>query len=121
MNDDMNITKDKSSHIKGPSSTLLGFSFIVLTSIKSMGLATYGITDEISGLCVVLYAFSTIFSFASIRSFHLAKWHINYEWLADTLFLIALLLTACLSILLVFDVVKLGKWKLHYSYISKNL
>jgi len=102
-------TNNKSAHIIGPSSTLLGFSFLVLTSMKGLGLSRYGTADEVSGICVVLYSLSTIMSFASIRSFHFSKKRINYEKIADVIFLIALILTAILSILLVFDVVRLGK------------
>ncbi|MDB5161807.1 MAG: hypothetical protein JWM52_315 [Candidatus Saccharibacteria bacterium] len=108
MNDETNTPQEKSSHIIGPSSTLLGFSFLVLTSINSLNLSTKGITDEISGLCVVLYSFSTIFSFASIRSFHINKRRINYEKIADYTFLTALVLTALASVLLVFGIVKIG-------------
>jgi hypothetical protein len=110
MNDEINTTGNRPvHHIIGPSSTLLGFSFLVLTSIKSLGLSTQGISDEIAGVCVILYSLSTVFSFASISSFKIGKKYINFEKIADITFLIALIFTVALSLLLVFDVVTLGK------------
>lgn len=110
MNDEMQSNKNTSHHIIGPSSTLLGFSFLVLTSIKSLGLSRYGVTDTVSATCVVLYAISTITTFVSIRTSDQQDGRLNYEKIADFIFLAALVLTTVLSILLALDLVKIGKY-----------
>lgn len=98
----------KSPHIMATSANLLGFTFIVLTSIRALGLAQRGITDEITGSCVILFALSTLTSFVSMRVvLHGRK--VILETIADSIFLLGTSLCLILALLLVFDVVQLGK------------
>jgi hypothetical protein len=96
--------KTKSSHILSSSANLLGFTFLILTSMKGLGLSKHGITDKITGICVILFALSSFISFISIRSSSAAKSD-SYETIADYIFLLGLALCSLLSILLVFNIV----------------
>lgn len=94
--------ENKSTHILATSSNLLGFSFLVLTSIKSLGLPQTAIIDNVVAILIVILAFSCMFSFSSIRakSSVVTKRH---ETVADYLFIIALMLIAFISVLAAFD------------------
>jgi hypothetical protein len=93
----------KSSHILQTSSNLLGFAFLVLTSIKGFGLPQAGLIDEFVSLLIVLFALSTALSFVSIRSSS-EEWSVRFETYADYAFLAGLFLTVLLSIFLASDV-----------------
>lgn len=96
----------KSPHILNTSANLLGFTFIVMTSIKALGVSSGGTLDRMVGICVILFALSALLSFMSmrVRAVRLTK---QYEWLADMIFLVGLILCLVLSILLALDVAKL--------------
>lgn len=96
--------ESKSPHILTTSANLLGFTFIVLSSIKGLGLAKNGITDKITGACVVLFALSSFISFTSMKTPSKTRSN-RYEEIADYLFLAGLGLCVVLSFLLVFDIV----------------
>ncbi|HUX35934.1 MAG TPA: hypothetical protein VMV71_02775 [Candidatus Paceibacterota bacterium] len=98
--------ENKSPHILNTSANLLGFTFIVLSSIKGLGLAQNGIADKIAGACVVLFALSSFISFASMKTISKTRSN-NYETFADYLFLMGLTLCVVLSFLLVFYVAKI--------------
>lgn len=97
---------NKSPHILGTSANLLGFTFLVLASIKGLGLSEHGLADEITGLCVILFASSSLLSFISMR-FANKTGGKNYEMFADIVFMAGLVMCLILSFLLVFEVVKL--------------
>lgn len=103
------IVKKHSHHILPTSANLLGFTFIVLTSIKSLGLSQYGITDEVTGVCVLLFALSSLLSFMSIRGNEKSTKTYYFEKLAQAIFFTALLLCLILALLLASNTVKLGK------------
>ena len=90
--------ENKSAHILSTSSNLLGFSFLVLTSMKSLHLPQTSIIDNVVAILIVILAFSCMFSFSSIRakSTDVSKRH---ETIADYLFIVALTLIAFISIL----------------------
>lgn len=102
------MAKPHSHHILPTAANLLGFTFLVLTSIKGLGLSPSGMTDKITGLCVVFFALSTLLSFLSIRS----EDHdtiIDYEKWAERTFFLALFICTVLSVLLAFDIARLGE------------
>jgi len=76
----------KSPHILNASSSLLGFSFVVLTGINSIGVADKTNIDEIAGIAIAIFTFSCIFSFLSIREDRERKSKF-YESVADYIFL----------------------------------
>jgi hypothetical protein len=94
----------KSPHILNASSSLVGFSFVVLTGINSLGVSDKTHIDEIAGIAIALFTFSCIFSFLSIRENreHQSKF---YETIADCIFLGGLLLLFVLSGLVEFKII----------------
>ena len=101
-------TASHSHHILPTAANLLGFTFLVLTSIKGLGLSPSGLTDKMTGVCVVLFALSTLLSFMSMRT---EDRHtvIDYEKWAGRTFFAALAICVALSVLLVLDVAHFGK------------
>lgn len=99
-------TNTNAPHILASASNLLGFSFLALSSLNSLGLAKRSFLDEIVGLCVVASALSCFFSFLSIRSHH-SKRSERFEAIADTIFFGTLLVITVTSILLVVDIIDL--------------
>jgi len=79
----------KSSHILNASSNLLGFSLIIITSLKITKISGSTHLDEFAAVSCLGFAFSCFFSFLSIRSKH-EKRRNKFEDIADYLFLIAL-------------------------------
>lgn len=79
----------KSSHILNASSNLLGFSMLIITSLKITKTSHNTYLDEFAGVACVFFAFSCFFSFMSIRS-KKEKMENRYEQIADYLFLTAL-------------------------------
>lgn len=82
----MNNNSTKSSHILNASANLVGFSFLILTSLKVMNLAQNTFADNIAALAVVTFIFSIIFSFVSIRTKNNEMSEI-FETIADYIFL----------------------------------
>ncbi|KQR91102.1 hypothetical protein ASG01_14560 [Chryseobacterium sp. Leaf180] len=81
--------KRKSPHILNASSSLLGFSLLIITSLKVSNASQHTSLDEFSAISGVLFACSCLFSFMAIRS----KTKIiekKFENVADYLFLAAL-------------------------------
>lgn len=94
--------ENKSTHILSTSSNLLGFSFIVFTSVKAIGLPQANLIDAILALLIIVLAFSCLTSFLSIRSTVPARSE-RYELYADYLFLLSLLLIIGVVIFTSFD------------------
>ncbi len=91
-------------HILPTSANLLGFTFLILTSIRGLGFSKTGVIAEATGFCLSLFAISSLLSFLSIRSNERITM-INYEKWAEWIFLLALIICALLSILVVLNVV----------------
>ena len=106
------MDKSKSSHILTTSSNLVGFSFFVLTTIKTTGLGEQGISDELSVLAVFIFSISCFISFLSIRINEERKSR-RYEYVADYLFFVGLLLLVIISALIVTNTVTLNPALLH--------
>ena len=99
---------NKSPHILNTSANLLGFTFLVLTSIKGFGLPQAGFIDEFVAVCVVIFSFSCFFSFLSMRS-KKAELIEQYETWSDYLFLAGLIILALVSALLSLAIVTFAK------------
>lgn len=95
----------KSSHILNASSNLVGFSFIVLTTIQALHIAEMTLIDEIAALGVFLFSASSFFSFLSIRK-DTGKKNSLYENIADIIFFIGLLLLLIAAVFIVFSIIK---------------
>ncbi|MCW1961371.1 hypothetical protein [Chryseobacterium viscerum] len=79
----------KSPHILNASSNLLGFSLIIMTSLKIAKISQNTHLDEFAGLASIFFACSCFFSFLAIRT-KTKKRESTFESIADYLFLIAL-------------------------------
>jgi hypothetical protein len=90
--------KSRSPHILNTSSNLLGFSLIVLTSIKVAGFNHATVIDDCTGVAALLLMASCILSFLSMKSKH-ERISERIETIADYIFLLALI---CISITIVF-------------------
>lgn len=97
-----------SPHILNTSSNLLGFTFLVLTSMKGFGITQGSFIGEIISLCVALFALSSFFSFSSM---HIKSGEriIRYETIASYIFLSGLFAITIISVLLAFDIIILKK------------
>lgn len=94
----------KSSHILNASSNLVGFCFIVLTSLTIFQKNSLTLIDECTTLALITFVGSTIFSFLSIRSKNIRRSNIH-ENVADIIFLIGLLLLLVTIVLISFNVI----------------
>lgn len=63
----MNPNRDKAPNILNASSNLVGFCFVVLTSLKIFSKHEKNIMDEATMIVLVLFMASCFFSFMSIR------------------------------------------------------
>ncbi|KPE52882.1 hypothetical protein [Chryseobacterium indologenes] len=94
----------KSPHILNASSNLLGFSLIIITSLKITKISHNTHLDEFAGLACLLFACSCFFSFLAIRTKH-EKQEIRFETIADYLFLIALFCIVLAVIILTMKII----------------
>lgn len=79
----------KSGHILNASSNLLGFSLLIITSLKITKISASTHLDEFAGVACIFFACSCFFSFLAIRSKD-EKRETKFETIADYLFLFAL-------------------------------
>jgi len=79
----------KSTHILNASSNLLGFSLLIITSLKITKISHSTHLDEFAGVACICFAFSCFFSFLSIRTVNENRGN-KFETIADYLFLTAL-------------------------------
>lgn len=96
----MNSNSNKSVHILNASTNLMGFSFLILTSLKVFNLSSNTLIDEFMAISVTVFVLSCLFSFFSIRSTTFEKSNF-YERIADYIFLVGLLMLFCASMLLI--------------------
>jgi hypothetical protein len=93
----------KSPHILAASSNLVGFCFVVLTSIKILNLSAKTLIDNITIFSFLAFMISCIFSFLSIRT---TKQHgIILETVAEYTFILGLFLVMATAILLAFNLI----------------
>ena len=95
-----NDRKNVAKHILPTSANLLGLCFVLLGFIKISKLSDATIIDECLGVVIVFFLFSSIFSYASMRSSRHSE---IYEKVADILFLIGLSCLTLISLVIVFQ------------------
>jgi hypothetical protein len=93
----------KSPQILNASSNFLGFCFLVLTSLKFFKLSATTFIDEITAVCFIIFMFSCLCSFLSIRS--KTKRADLYETLAEYSFLAGLIIIFLMTILFVLEII----------------
>jgi hypothetical protein len=101
--DNRNSRNGNSQHILNTSSNLLGFCFLVLTSLKVLKLQETTIIDEITALAILMFMTSSILSFLSMRS--TKRFGARYENFADIIFLIGLILLFITTMLIAFNII----------------
>jgi hypothetical protein len=92
--------KNVAKHILPTSANLLGLCFVVLSYIRLAKLSAETIIDESLGVVIVLFLFSSIFSYASMRSNRHSE---IYEKIADIIFLIGLGFLTFVAMLVLFE------------------
>lgn len=100
---EMNNKESKSPHILNSSSNFLGFCFLVITSLKILKLSSQTIIDEITSVCFVIFMFSCLCAFLSIRSN--TKRAELYETLAEYAFLAGLFLIFLMTIFFMMEII----------------
>jgi uncharacterized membrane protein len=96
MSSEKNDRRSMSKHILPTSGNLLGLCFAILSFIKVSGLANETIIDEMLVVAIVLFLFSSIVSYASMRSL---KKEEHYERIAEFIFLGGLALLGISAVL----------------------
>ncbi len=95
--------KNKSPQILNSSSNFLGFCFLVLTSLKFFKFSATTFLDEIVSVCFVIFMFSCLSAFLSIRS--KTKNALLYETLAEYSFLAGLIIIFLMTILFMLEII----------------
>jgi hypothetical protein len=93
----------KSPQILNSSSNFLGFCFLVLTSLKFFKLSDTTFIDEITAVCFVIFMFSCLCAFLSIRS--KTNRSAFYETLAEYSFLAGLIIIFLMTILFLLEII----------------
>jgi hypothetical protein len=101
----MNNERNNSSpHILNTSANLLGFCFIVLTSVKISALTESSFIDEGAALAIVIFMSSCLLSFLAMRS-KTAR-GAKLERFADLCFFSGLIVLFITTMLIAFNVIK---------------
>lgn len=96
--------ENRSPHILNTSANLLGFCFIVLTSVKISKLNESSYIDEGAALAIITFMSSCLLSFLAMRNTTLrAK---KLERTADFLFLAGLIVLFITTMLIAFNIIK---------------
>ena len=95
---------DRKPHILNTSANLLGFCFIVLTSVKISKLDESTYIDESAALALMVFMCSCILSFLAMRNKNLNSKKMENS--ADILFLSGLIVLFVTTILIVFNTIK---------------
>jgi hypothetical protein len=95
--------KNNFHHILNTSSTLLGLCFVVLTSLQVNKFSEASMIDEFTSVAMIMFLFSSILSYLSIRSKAVA---VRYEKIADLVFLTGLLFLVVTTVLITLNVIK---------------
>ncbi|MFA6277792.1 MAG: hypothetical protein WC622_13650 [Pedobacter sp.] len=96
--------ENRSPHILTTSANLLGFCFIVLTSVKISKLEESSFIDEGAALAIIVFMCSCLLSFLAMRSTTARA--IKMERSADILFLFGLIVLFITTILIAFNIIK---------------
>jgi hypothetical protein len=84
------MANNTSQHILNTSANLLGFCLFVITSLHIANLREAHYIDELTSIIAILFTFSCMFSFFSIRTSNTKK-EKQLETIADYLFIVALI------------------------------
>lgn len=98
------MKEDKSPHILNTSANLMGFCFIVLTSVKISKLNESSFIDEGAALAIILFMTSCLLSFLAIRGTNLPSKKL--EQTADILFLSGLIVLFITTMLIAFNIIQ---------------
>lgn len=96
--------ENRSPHILNTSANLLGFCFIVLTSVKISKLEESSFIDEGAALAILVFMSSCLLSFLAMRN--TTKNASKFEHLADLLFLFGLIILSITTLLIAFNIIK---------------
>ncbi len=96
--------QNRSPHILSTSANLLGFCFIVLTSVKISKLNQSSYIDEGAALAIITFMSSCLLSFMAMRNNSVRG--AKMEKLADILFLLGLIVLLITTMLIVFNIIK---------------
>jgi len=99
----MKDNNNTSPHILNTSATLIGFCFIVLTSLKISHLKEGTFIDELTAIGIVMFMISCIFSFLSMRSNGERAY--RYEKIADIIFLTGLFMLFSITMMITFNII----------------
>jgi hypothetical protein len=103
MSESVNEKKNMSRHILPTSANLLGLCFVIISFIKFWARGRVEtIIDDLVGIAVILFLFSSILSYTSMRSKRKAE---LFEKIADIIFLGGLVFLSLISVILVFKVI----------------
>ncbi len=100
----MENKNDKSPHILNASSNLLGFCFIVLTSLRVLKLDGKTIIDELTSVALIMFMTSSVLSFLSMRYSKIRG--DRFENVADIIFLTGLFFLFATTMLITFDIIE---------------
>ena len=99
----MRMRENRSPHILNTSANLLGFCFIVLTSVKVSKLEESSFIDEGAALAIIIFISSCLLSFLAMRSsLNKSK---KLESIADILFLCGLIVLFITTILIALNII----------------
>jgi hypothetical protein len=93
----------KAPHILNASSNLVGFCFVVLTSIRVLRLTHQTFIDDITIFSFMAFTISTLFSFLSIRSQSIRR--ALYEKIAEYTFILGLILIFATAMLVALNII----------------
>ncbi|AWG25794.1 hypothetical protein [Flavobacterium kingsejongi] len=99
------MANNTSPHILNTSATLLGFCLFVITSLRISNQAENSNIDEFTSVIAIVFVFSCLFSFLSIRTSNLVL-EKQLETMADRLFIIALSGILIIIMLISFNFIK---------------
>lgn len=95
---------NRSPHILNTSANLLGFCFIVLTSVKISNLKESSFIDKGAALAIVIFMSSCLLSFIAMRN--KTNRSLKMERWADLLFLSGLIVLFITTMLIAFNIIK---------------
>lgn len=99
MKQETELNRERAPHILNTSSNLLGFTFLILTSTRVVGLPSYSPVPKIAAGCVAIFAISSFLSYMSILSRSLRRSR-QYEHAASYIFFLGQLLLTIGAMLL---------------------
>lgn len=84
------MKEQRSPHVLNASSNLIGFCFLVITSLRFLNKSSLTVIDEVATIAMVFFMAAALFSFLSLG--RTAKHSNMFERIANILFLIGLIL-----------------------------